>query len=312
MRTSESSSYRTMLQFLNQNTSRLQEAQVSVASGKKLSKPSDNPAGVAPMLLAKTQLKNADLFTKNSTAAQDQLKTQGTQLMQADSLLARAIELTVASGNGIYGAQERAGMADEIKDLKAEMLGVANSRMNDKYSYAGFRDNTAPFATNPAYDPILDPRPVLYNGDNGVVQLEIAPAEQMAVNFPGNAVFLGDQNGDGAVDPGQVDIFATLTTLETALRANDQAGAHAQLDNLYQAQKQIGVYQSKTGNAANRLERSLSDMEDLQIDLKAVVSRYEDVDVAAAITQMTQQEQALQAAMSVTGRISKLSILDYL
>lgn len=312
MRTSESSSYRTMLQFLNLNTRRLQEAQVAVASGKKLGKASDNPAGVAPMLLAKTQLKSADLFIKNSTAAQDRLKTQDTQLSQADSILARAIELTVASGNGIYSAQERAGIANEIKDLKAEMLGVANSQMGGKYAYAGFRDKTAPFATNPAYDPLVDPRPVLYNGDNGVAQLEIAPAEQMPVNFPGSAVFLGDENGDGAVDAGQVDIFATLTSLESALQANDQAGATAQLANLYQAQNQIGVYQTKTGDAANRLEQSMSDMEDLQIDLKGVVSSFEDVDVAAAITQMAQQEQALQAAMSVTGRISKLSILDYL
>ncbi|NTV14070.1 MAG: flagellar hook-associated protein FlgL [Desulfobulbaceae bacterium] len=312
MRTSESSSYRTMLQFMTLNTRRLQEAQVAVASGKKLGKPSDNPAGVAPMLLAKTQLESTDLFIKNSAAAQDRLKTQGTQLSQADSLLARAIELTVAAGNGVYSAQERAGMANEIKDLRAEMLGVANSQMNGKYFYGGFLDKVAPFSINSAYDPILDPRSVLYDGDNGMAQLEIAPGEQMAVNFPGNAVFLGDENGDGAVDAGQVDIFATLSSLENALLNNDQAGTTAHLDDLYQAQHQIGIYQTKTGNAANRLERSLSDMEDLQIDLKGVVSRFEDVDVAAAITQMTQQEQALQAAMSVTGRISKLSILDYL
>jgi len=312
MRTSESSSYRTLLQFLNQNTSRLQAAQVSVASGKKLGKPSDNPAGVAPLLLAKTQLKGADQFIANSTAAQDSLKTQDTQLSQADSLLARAMEVTTAAGNGIYGANERAGLADEIKDIKAEMLAVGNSQMNGKYSYGGFKDNSPPFATNPAYDPITDPRPVLYNGDNGVKQLEIAPAEQMEVSFPGNAIFLGDQNGDGTVDAGQVDIFATLTNLESALRSNNQAGATAQMANLKQAQNQIGVYQAKTSNAANRLEQSISDMGDLQLDLKGVVSRFQDVDMASAITQMTQQEQALQAAMDVTGRISKLSILNYM
>lgn len=312
MRTAESSSYRTMLKFMNMNTARLQEAQVAVASGKKLNKGSDNPSGVAHLLLAKTQLQSTELFLKNSTSAQDSLKGQGSRLMHADSLLARAIEITVAAGNGSYGALERAGLADEIRDLKEEMVGLANSQVNGKYSYGGFQDRTVPFTANPAYDPILDPRPVLYNGDNGVAQLEIAPAEQMAVNFPGNAIFLGDENGDGAVDAGQVDIFATLTTLEETLRANDQAGASAQLNNLNQAQNQIGVYQSKTGNAVNRLERSFGEMEDLQIDLKAVISRYEDVDVAVAISQMAQQEQALQAAMSVTGRISKLSILDYL
>lgn len=312
MRTAESSSYRTILQIMNQNTTRLQETQVAVASGKKLTKASDNPAGVSSLLLAKTQLKSADMFLKNSNAALYSLKSQDMQLGQADSLLARAIELTVAAGDGIYGANERAGMANEISDLKAEMMGLANSQVNGKYSYGGFRDRTVPFVTNPAYDPILDPRPVLYNGDNGVAMLEIAPAEQMGVNFPGNAVFLGDENGDGTVDAGQVDVFGVLTQLEEALRANNQSGATAQLGKLYQAQDQIGVYRSKTGTAESRLERSFSEMEDLQIDLKGVVSRYEDVDLAAAISKMAQEEQALQAAMSVTGRISKLSIFDYL
>ena len=312
MKTAQTSSYRSILQILNQNTTRLHETQVMVASGKKLRQPSDDPDGVAPSLQVKTQMKRAELFLKNNTAAQTRLKGQDTQLGQADSLLVRAIELTVANGDGIYGATERLGMANEISDLRAELLGVANSQVDGRYLYGGFQDRTAPFSVNPAYDPILDPRPVLYNGDNGVMQLEIAPAEQMGVSFPGNAVFLGDENGDGAVDPGRVDVFAVLTSLEERLRANDQAGATAVLDDLYAAQDQIGVYRSKTGTAAARLENSYGEVEDLQLELETLLSSYEDVDMAAAISKMAQQEQALEAAMSVTGRISKLNIFDYL
>lgn len=312
MKTTLSSTYRSMLYFLNQNTSRLQQAQVAAGSGKKMLKGSDNPGEVGPLLGVRSQLKAADLFIRNSEVAQDRLRTQDTELGHADSLLARAIELTVAAGNGSYGPSERAGMASEIRDLKEGMFGLANAQLAGKYVYSGFQDQTPPFVVNPAYDPILDPRPVLYNGDQGQVRLEVAPDEKMVVNFTGDAVFLGDEDGDGLVDGGRVDIFAVLTSLEEALLANDQAGAAAQLDNLYAAQEQIGAYRAKTGSAANRLERSMDEMRDSQVDLEGVLSRYEDVDLAAVISEMAQHEQALEAAMSVTGRISKLSILDYL
>lgn len=312
MRTTFSSTYRNLLQILNQNASRLQDAQISVATGKRLVKASDDPASVGPLLSSKAQLQAADTYISNTTVTLDRLNSQDTQLGQADNVLARAIELTIAAGNGIYGASERTVMANEISDLKAEMLSIANSRLGDRYFYGGFQDRTPPFAVNPAYDPVLDPRPVLYNGDYGAVELEVAPGERMVVNFTGNAVFLGDEDGDGAVDGGQVDIFNVLTSLEEALLVNDQTGAMAQLDRLYTAQEQIGVYRGRTGAASNRLDRAHAEMLDVQLDLEGTISRYEDVDLAEAFSMMAQQEQALEAAMSITGRISKLSILDYL
>ena len=50
----------------------------------------------------------------------------------------------------------------------------------------------------------------------------------------------------------------------------------------------------------------------LEIDLKAILSRYEDADAIEVFNDIVQQESAFQAALSVTGRVSQLSILDYL
>ena len=49
-----------------------------------------------------------------------------------------------------------------------------------------------------------------------------------------------------------------------------------------------------------------------KIDLKAILSRYEDADAIEVFNDIVQQESAFQAALSVTGRVSQLSILDYL
>ena len=53
-------------------------------------------------------------------------------------------------------------------------------------------------------------------------------------------------------------------------------------------------------------------LQDMQITLQETLSRYEDVDIIEAITNMTQQENALEAALQVTAQVSRLSILDYL
>jgi len=311
MKTTLSSTFRTMQQYLNLNSSRLLETQIVAVSGKKLQKASDNPGVLGQVFNLRAQLQDADLFLQNGQEALGRLKAQDTELGQADSLMVRAIELTTAAGNGVYGASERAGMADEIHGIREEILALANSQMDGKYFYSGFQTLTPPFVDNPAYDPVLDPRPVLYNGDYGAIQLEISPDEKMTVNFTGNAVFLGDEDGDGVVDGGQVNVFAVLTDLETALRANDQVGATAQLDNLYQAQGQLVAYRAKAGSAANRLDRAQDEMLDAQIDLRGILSKYEDADLAEAYTEMTKQEQALQASLDVAGRISKLNIFDY-
>jgi len=312
MKATNATTYRSMLGFLNTTTSRLQTLQVAVATGRKLNTASDNPSGVAPTLLTRSRMSAATNHYELNLAALDRLKAQDTQMDQAENILNRAIELTVAAGNGTYGDYEREVMSTEMDDLRDSMLSLANGQMDGKYFFAGFNDLTPPFADNPAYDPLLDPRPVLYQGDYGRKELEISPSETETINFTGNAIFLGDDDNDGVTDPGRVDVFSVMASVAEAMRNNDSAGATAALNDLNSALEQISVNRSQMGVVANRLDRANENIQDIKIDLEEVLSRYQDADLIESITEMTQQEQALQAAMDVTGRLSKLSILDYL
>lgn len=312
MKATNATTYRSMLGFLNTTTTRLQDLQVAVATGKKMNTASDNPAGVAPTLLTRSRLGTANNHYDLNLAALDRLKAQDTQMDQAENLINRAIELTVSAGNGTYGSYELDTMATEMHDLLDSMKSLANGQMDGKYFFSGFNDLTPPFADNPAYDPVLDPRPLLYQGDYGEKELEISPDEYETVNFTGNAIFLGDMDNDGTTDAGQVDVFAVMAKVEEAMRNNDSVGATSALSDLNTALEQISQSRSQMGVVANRIDRANENIQDVKIDLEEVLSRYEDADLIESITEMTQQEQALQAAMDVTGRLSKLSILDYL
>lgn len=167
---------------------------------------------------------------------------------------------------------------------------------------------TGPFATTAYYHD----SPVIYNGDNGAVDFEIAPNELINVNINGNSLMQGDANNDGAVDANGIDIFAVMATLEENLRAGDTSGLEQSLDDLDIAANQVRGQRSLKGNIGKRLETAQSHMEKIKIDMEAFRSRFEDADVLETITDLQQQQQSFQAALSVTGKVSELSILDYL
>ncbi|MBW2185604.1 MAG: flagellar hook-associated protein FlgL [Deltaproteobacteria bacterium] len=66
------------------------------------------------------------------------------------------------------------------------------------------------------------------------------------------------------------------------------------------------------GNNAQRIETSREHLEGVLVDLQQILSRYEDADLIDVFTEITQTETALEAALKVTGQVSRLSILDYI
>ena len=66
------------------------------------------------------------------------------------------------------------------------------------------------------------------------------------------------------------------------------------------------------GNNNARLDDSLALIADSKLQLQERLSRYEDADLTEVLTDMTQAETALEAALAVSSRITDLSLLNYL
>lgn len=311
MRATMSTTYRSILGHLTKINSSLEELRISTATGKKMNKPSDDPSAIRPVLHARTNIKSADRYTRTMDSGLDRVNSMDGHLDHMDNVMIRVKEIAIASINGSFDAQNRLTYAEEVAQMRQEMYDSANAQLDGKYLFSGFQVNTKPFVDNPAYDPILDPRPVLYNGDNGAFSLEIGPSEQARINLTGNDLLLGDADFDGTTDVGKVDIFAVMSRVEEALRNNDSPAIEAELDNIDTGMEQVRSQRSLMGNAGKRLETARIRMTETEIQMREVLSRYEDADLIETIANLTKQESALQAALSVTGRMSELSILNY-
>jgi len=333
MKVTDNSTYRLMQTNLDRITNDLLVLRNQGATGLKVKKPSDDPGAIRPVLTTRTQLQENSRHLETLGHANDKLAAADGHLASVENVLVRVKELAINSVNGTMSQADLTTMADEVAELKNQLLYSANAIIDGKYIFAGFEHDTAPFTENPAYDPDLydvgdtTTWPYLYNGDHNTTQLEIIPGEFMEINVTGSELFMGIPNeiaATGTTDPyqggtqGGIDIFTVLTRTEEAIRAgniddvNGPGGSiQAQLNNLEIAADQNRNYRAKLGSKARRVDIAVLHQQDAAIDLQQILSRYQDADMIQVFNDIVKQETAFKAALSISGRISDISILEY-
>lgn len=311
MRATQTTTFRSLQNYLDKASSRLQTLQLAAATGKKLNRPSDDPTAISPVLSARTQIKNSNRYLETIASGLDRVDNMDGYLGNIENLMQRVREIGIASINGSLTASDRTTYGNEVTQLKQQLIDTANAQVDGKFLFAGFAEKTRPFTQNPNY-PATQPNPIDYSGDQGVMQFEIGPGEKVEVNITGSQLLLGDADNDGVTDPGAVDVFAVVSAVEEALLADNPAGVEAELNNLETAADQVRTQRSLKGNIGRRLDLAEKQMEQIKIDMEEMRSRFEDADILETITNLQKQEQGFQAALSITGRVNELSILDYI
>jgi flagellar hook-associated protein 3 FlgL len=297
MKTTQSTVYRSLLSQLNKNQSSLLDLRMSAATGKRINKPSDDPSAIRPVLNARSQVQKSDRYLRTMGSASDRLDILDSHLGQIGDLMTRAQETTIAAGNGAMGPNDLTNLSDAMGHIKDELYALANSRVDGKYLFAGYAEDTEPFPDTSD--------PTNYAGDTGNTELEISPGERIQANLTGDQLFQG-------VGVGGINLFQTLEDIQSDLAAGDADAALARLGNLTDGAEQVSRQRSQMGNIAARVESAKDHMESIKMDMQEVLSRYEDADLVEVITALTQQEMAFEAALNVTAKVSELSILNYL
>lgn len=141
-----------------------------------------------------------------------------------------------------------------------------------------------------------------YQGDDGVHHVEVGNNQTVQTNVAGNRVFVGPT----------VDLFASIKTLVTSLRSNYRGGINATLGNLTAGLNQTGAVIGEVGALANRLSASGDRLQDAKTFFSKTLSETEDVDLAKAISDLTLQQFAIEAASRTLNQVFSNSLLNYL
>jgi len=334
MRVTENSTYRLLQNNLQRLNQRMETLYTQGASGRKLNVASDDPTAVRPVLTARSQLLHTNRYLETMGVTKDKMQAADGYMANIEDALQRAKELSINAVNSALNSEDLNSIADGIAAIRAELLDTANANVDGKYIFAGYQENVKPFSENPNYDPAAyDPAnsttwPYMYNGDTNSAKLEIGSGEYIDTAVTGNELFLGVSNANwaggsaavsGQPEAGHVDIFSVLTRLEEALRAGNVSdkngpggGIQQQIGNLDIAASQEQRLRGQMGVQAARVDTAMEHQANVQNDLKQMLSRYQDIDPIDNFSAIIQQQTALQAAYSLTAKVSDISILDYL
>jgi flagellar hook-associated protein 3 FlgL len=278
----------------------LSEAQQQVSSGKRIQTPSDDPPGAAQILNLRTAITQVEQYQENADQARARLDLQETALAGVDDILPKVLELTLQGQNDTYNAAARQAIADELRELNAELMGLANTKdSNGEYIFAGFSADSIPFS-NPA-DGVFS-----YSGDMGSRSLRISATRQIQDRENGYDVFMNVETAAG----GQRNLFETIHGVIAGLEADAPNSAY--IDDLYSAMEHVSSVRARGGARLNAIDAQKTVNEDFIYTMTVTRSNIEDVDLAEAIGRFEQGMVALQAAQQTFTKVQGLSLFDYL
>lgn len=284
------------LASLQLNLSAMASMQAKMSSGKKISVPSDDPAAASDILRLRGEQRAQTQYVRNSDDGNSWLTTADTAIQSSLSVLRRARDLTVQSGDGALGATSRDALATEIEGVRASLLAQANTAFLGRSVFAGTSDKGAAFVTDPTDGPYS------WTGTAGAaVERRVGPITTVRVDVDGQAAF-----GSGASS-----VFALLDQVAAALRTPG-ADATAFLGQIDGHMDNMLTQVSAVGARQNQVSDAQSDLLTAQLTTKTQLSGIEDIDLAETILQLQSQEVAYKGALGAASKVLQPSLMDFL
>jgi flagellar hook-associated protein 3 FlgL len=293
---------RTVLSDLQAASEKLSRTQQQLSSGKQLTRPSDDPFATSRALLYRNELEAGSQYKRNIDDANAWQTTTDSALSQISDFAQRARELVVQAANGASGQVAKDAIATEIDQLIESVKSEANTQYAGRYVFGGSQTSSPPYKAG-ADD--------TYYGDQSALGREIGPGVSVQLNV------------DGLASVGGVNAGGTNTGLIGALRqiAGDLRGvapgdptrlSNGDLNLLDKSLDQLMNQRAIVGARSNRLDSAASRLDEITQATTQLLSNTEDVDMAKAYTDYSQQAAVYQAALKSGASLIQPSLLDLL
>jgi flagellar hook-associated protein 3 FlgL len=188
MRISTTNSYNTSLDSLMNRQSRLAETQEQMTTGKRVNRASDDPAAAARAERALASERRSVASQRAVDASDNAMRLTEGALGDAGDLLQTAREALVSAGNPTFSDKERLGVANQLSDLRAQLLAVAN-----RTDSAGIHLFGGQGATQPPFTDL--PGGVQFQGASG--QTQAATGDALPLTMDGESAWMQARNGNG-------------------------------------------------------------------------------------------------------------------
>lgn len=296
----------TMATNLLKQNERLYNAQNRVATGKKVTLPSDDPIGMGRILDYRSTLSSFDQYTDNITRAQTRMQINDSAMDYIREALVSAKSITQSGMT--ENETGRAIAAEQIRLLREQIVQMGNTSLDGQYIFSGHASTAVPFTENPAGE-------IVYNGDGGIVETIVSQDIEIQMNVTGAAMF-------NVAGGGVVPVLETLNQLQLELDkpTNDpdplvrysRDRVNALLPDLRDAIAQVEIVQVQNGARLGGLVDSQELIDYMRPKIENMLDEVELADPVQSVVEFKAQENAYQTALEVASRVIQPSLVNFL
>jgi flagellar hook-associated protein 3 FlgL len=292
-----------IVRYLTRQNEALFERQNIIASGKKISKPSDDPLGMGKVLDYRQTIAAIEQYQTNIQRGKTRLDVVEINLDLAVDLLqvVRSIGQTEAGGT----TESRQRAAEGVKNLYDQVLDLANSKLNDNYLFSGYQTKTAPFSRDDTQITTFDKFTVSYNGDTGDVQFIVADNTQVTMDADGQPIFHDAASGG-------INIFDAMRDLIVGLENDDATAISTQSDLLDQARTQIQNTRRANAPILYQLETTENHWQHYKHKIEDLLGQEENADITQAVVELQSLELAYQSTLATAARVIQPGLISFL
>jgi flagellar hook-associated protein 3 FlgL len=288
MRVTNSMMTATVKRNLFRQAEQLAKKQETMASGKRINRPSDDPLGYGKVLDYRKTLTSLGQYDRNIQNAKNRTEFIETTLEGVEELMVDAKNWAV--NQSASASMDREAAITSVQNIREQILQMSNSKMGNVYVFAGFQTLTPPFASDGTY-----------NGDNGYYSVMTADNMEMQVEADGSRIFQGAE-----------DVFDALDQLIVGLQTDDVALIHDQIDRFEQAQGQVQMVRAESGAKYQQLQLVEQQTAKLKLTFEEMMDSTEKAIIEETVIDFNNQELAYELALNAAAKIIQPTLMDFL
>lgn len=255
---------------LNNANNAQSKSMEKLSSGLRINKAGDDAAGLAISEKMRGQIRGLDMASKNAQDGISLIQTAEGGLNEVHSILQRMRELAVQSSNDTNVDTDRTALNNEFTQLTQEL-----ERIKEKSTF-----NTQD----------------LFKGSSGTV------------NSSGNLVLQVGANAGDVINLDLTTSGVNLTDIVASAQSasiGTQANASAAITSINNLIEKVSSGRSYLGAIQNRLEHTITNLDNASENLTAAESRIRDVDMAKEMMEQTKNSILAQASQAMLAQANQ-------
>lgn len=311
-------------ELLNETT-QIYNLQNEISSGLQINSPQDNPAGMVNVL---TYDNSTALVTQyNSTVGQaaEVSSLASSTITNAMGIVNQASSLAIEMANGTNSSTDQQAASQQVGQMISQLLQYADTSYGGQNIFTGqttqissaYSSATANYKPGGSSSATVAAFSVYtYAGTDANQNYQISQSETVAPSLTADAIFGNDPKPSAsstATTPS--GLLSVLSLFQGELKNGTyQANSSGIISGINNSLSLMSSAQATIGTVVQRLNDQQTSYQTVLTNISQLKSQTQDVNVAAAMTNLTQMQNSYQATLEAASGISSLTpmLLNYL